>query len=369
MSEREMRHDAPRSAMARLRLAEQLRARGDAVAAAAACRRALALAPLSAPAWTTLQALLDAAGDCGAAACDGMAMQALLAQVAGADGGDPPPTTADIAWAADQALRRHPGDAALWRERAEAARRAGLARMAATAYRRWLALAPGAPEPHHMAAAGAAAAAPAAPPPGYVRVLFDGYADRFDDQLRCRLAYRVPEHMALALARVAPRRRFGRVLDLGCGTGLAGAALRGRTAFLAGVDLSPAMIERARQRAVYDRLDVADAVAALAAEPGAWDLVAAADMVIYLGDLAPLLDALAAALAPAGLAALSTEAAAPDETDGFVLRPTGRYAHAPAYVTGLATRAGLRPTLAQPITLREEARQPVAGHLFVLEKA
>ena len=48
--------------------------------------------------------------------------------------------------------------------------------------------------------------------------------------------------------------RFGTMLDLGCGTGLAGEAFRPHVDWLEGVDLSPGMIAQARKKTIYDRL-------------------------------------------------------------------------------------------------------------------
>ncbi len=90
-------------------------------------------------------------------------------------------------------------------------------------------------------------------PPAYVARLFDDYAWRFDKHLIKNLGYRAPALIADALSAVAPGRGFVSALDLGCGTGLMGAPLRERIDRLAGVDLSAAMIAKARERGLYDR--------------------------------------------------------------------------------------------------------------------
>ena len=99
-----------------------------------------------------------------------------------------------------------------------------------------------------------------------------------------------------------------RVLDLGCGTGLAGAAFRSRAAYLSGVDLSPAMIEKARARDIYDALAVGDLETALAQEGPAFDLILAADTLVYLGDLAPVFGVIATHLSPDGYFLFTAEA-------------------------------------------------------------
>ena len=89
---------------------------------------------------------------------------------------------------------------------------------------------------------------PGALPQAYVTRLFDDYAPRFDAHLTENLGYRAPALIAEALTAVAPGRRFASALDLGCGTGLMGTPLRERVDCLAGVDLSAAMIAKARER-------------------------------------------------------------------------------------------------------------------------
>ena len=100
----------------------------------------------------------------------------------------------------------------------------------------------------------------ATPPQQYVRQLFDDYADEFDAHPVKQLRY--PGHQ-LWIARLPPEAapRFPRVPEPGCGTGPCGAHVRSRAGHLSGVDTSPAMVDKARQRSVYDTLQVADSSA------------------------------------------------------------------------------------------------------------
>ena len=203
-------------------------------------------------------------------------------------------------------------------------------------------------------------------PQAYVARLFDDYAPRFDAHLTENLGYRAPALIADALDATAPGRRFAQALDLGCGTGLMGEALRSRVDHLTGVDLSPAMIAKARERGVYDGLVVGDAAALLTCEPpGVFDLIVAADLLVYIGDLKPLFAAVATALAADGLFAFSVELF---EGDGFKLEPTMRFAHARPYVETTAREAGLRPVLVQSASTRREAGAEVPGLICVFEK-
>ena len=143
----------------------------------------------------------------------------------------------------------------------------------------------------------------------YVRRLFDQHAPDFDRALLERLDYRGPELLLDGGAAVGGQpMRLGSVLDLGCGTGLAGAAFRPFCDWLVGVDISPGMIEQARAKGLYDRLVVADLLEFLAGEAGAqYHLVLAADVFVYCSDLAPIAAAVAGVLAPGGLFAFTVE--------------------------------------------------------------
>jgi predicted TPR repeat methyltransferase len=208
---------------------------------------------------------------------------------------------------------------------------------------------------------------PGALPEAYVARLFDDYAPRFEKHLTNNLGYRAPALIAEALSAIAPKRRFVSALDLGCGTGLMGKALRGRVDRLAGVDLSAAMIAKAREGGSYDRLVVDDALAMLGREaPGALDLIVAADALVYFGDLAPLFAAVLTALTATGLFAFSVEAC---EGEGFTLEPTMRFAHSRSYLETTARDVGLRPLLIHQASTRREAGRNAPGLICVFERA
>jgi predicted TPR repeat methyltransferase len=191
-----------------------------------------------------------------------------------------------------------------------------------------------------------------------VRGLFDAYADRFDDALLNGLHYRAPARLAAMIDALHPKQQASRGLDLGCGTGLMAEYLRGRAARFDGVDLSPEMIAKARARGLYDELVVADVVDHLRANDEPFDLLVAADVFVYLGDLAPVLAAAAARLSPDGRFYFTVEAG---DGDGFSLRDSLRYAHAPGYVGAQASAAGLAIVAMEEAVLRFDRGEPVHG--------
>jgi predicted TPR repeat methyltransferase len=253
-----------------------------------------------------------------------------------------------------------------WLALAHARREVGDAAGAAEAAARLLAL-PGVPaslaEQARFLAAASTGAAPDRAPASYVRELFDQYAPRFDADLEGQLGYRTPALLAglLHAHGVAADARH-RVLDLGCGTGLSGVALRPFARVLTGLDLSPRMLAAARSRGLYDALEEADLLEWLPRHAGAFDLVAAADVLNYLGDLAPALRGMRGALDAGGMAAFSLEAG---QGAPFALGPGLRYRHDPAHVAALAEAAGFLVVAQQAVVLRQEKGGDVAGVLIL----
>ncbi len=250
---------------------------------------------------------------------------------------------------------------------AHACREAGDRENAITHARRAASEARLAGQARFLLAALGAEAAPDRAPAAYVKELFDQYATRFDEDLTARLGYRTPEALSALLTEaglVADGSR--RVLDLGCGTGLSGLALAPFAARLEGLDLSPRMLAEARARGIYDALHEADLMAFLPRQKAVWELIAAADVLNYLGDLEPVLPAMASAMTPGGLAAFSVEVGAEAP---FALGPGLRYRHQPDHLRGLFSRLGFGILAERESVLRQEKGEPVHGMLWVLRRS
>jgi predicted TPR repeat methyltransferase len=225
-----------------------------------------------------------------------------------------------------------------------------------------LALDPDDPELRHSVAAATGQRLRERASDAYVTQHFDRFADLFDTVLRDHLRYRIPELIA---ARVASRRedRAGDldILDAGCGTGLCGPGLRPLARRLVGVDLSPRMLEHAARRGTYDELHHEEITAHLARRSASFDVIAAADVFVYFGDLHEVLGLMASALRPEGVVVFSVERL---DTDDLALRPSGRWAHSVAHLRAAATAAGLTLEL-EETTVRLEDERPVPGYLGV----
>ncbi len=234
---------------------------------------------------------------------------------------------------------------------------------AAGYFRAGLAHHPGHPMLVHLLSA-ATGENPARAPRDHIVAYFDGFAASFDHHLVHGLGYRVPRLLSQAVS--ATLRAGSRVLDLGCGTGLVGEAIDARGIELVGVDLSPRMLELAEKRGLYSRLFLGDAAETLREfAAGCFDVVLAADVLIYIGDLVELFEAVARALAPAGIFALSVELVA---QGSYRLQSNGRYAHALAYLGSQAAAAGMSIISIEAIDIRAEREDLAKGALLVLQR-
>ena len=207
-------------------------------------------------------------------------------------------------------------------------------------------------------------------PPAYVRTLFDQYAPKFETALVDDLGYRGPSLLFKAVLAACHAARkpafFKRAIDLGCGTGLAASAFAKEVDHFTGIDISPRMIEKARATGLYAELEVADMLEGLLGMPDAGaDLVLAADAMVYVADLLPVLKEVRRVLVAGGLLAFTVET---HKADGIILGGGLRYAHAEAYVRGSLQSAGLALSQLERQSARNEDNTPVPGLVVVATK-
>ena len=193
--------------------------------------------------------------------------------------------------------------------------------------------------------------------------MFDSFAAHFDGQLAA-LGYQAPWLVAQALAALCAADASLQIADLGCGTGLCGPLLRPLAHRLVGVDLSGVMLEAARARGVYDALLQADAAEHLATTTERHDLVVAADVFIYIGDLTPVFSGVRRVLRPGGVFAFSVEPAVADQP--FALQASLRYAHGEAALRALAAAHGLSVLKVERGALRVDEVHEVQGQYWLL---
>jgi len=198
---------------------------------------------------------------------------------------------------------------------------------------------------------------PGAPPRQYVEGLFDDYAADFQSHAVNTLGYR--GYAVLLEPLLADGRRYRHVLDLGCGTGLCGPLIAPRADIVDGVDISSAMLDEARKLGVYRELIHADLAEFLATTESRADLVLAADVFIYVGELAAIVVAVRRILETGGCFAFTVERGKPDRD--IQLLPSLRYAHSEAYIRRLALEAGFTRVKISEAPIRHDQTAPIMG--------
>jgi predicted TPR repeat methyltransferase len=209
---------------------------------------------------------------------------------------------------------------------------------------------------------------PSRVPTSAVTNLFNVYAPTFDSHLVGALGYRIPKIVAERIRATYPDLRIN-VLDLGCGTGLLGAYLGPIQGYLVGVDLSTAMIEKARTLGVYQRfhtVDVNDALEATDAEE--YEVIVANDVLCYIGDPKRTIHGAYNVLRQGGAFYFTCERADNDEAD-FVLQSTERFTHAKKAIERECLSAGFANVAIEEMSLRSEAGEDVLGFLVTAQKS
>jgi predicted TPR repeat methyltransferase len=201
-------------------------------------------------------------------------------------------------------------------------------------------------------------------PREYVEHLFDNYAGKFDHSLVNDLAYEIPEILSKIMVSSWPDRSLGSILDLGCGTGLAGVALKPFCSNLEGIDLSRSMLEKAEQKNIYDKLTYIDIIEYLSEAELDFDYFICTDVFVYVGDLSKVFNLIKSRNKRKAKLAFSTE-----HTDRaqFFLETSGRYSHSKSYIEDLCAEFGYRITHFSTSNLRKEREGFIAGGIYLLD--
>jgi len=202
-------------------------------------------------------------------------------------------------------------------------------------------------------------------PANYVRHLFDQFSYDYDARMLRELDYRAHDILRALAGLLLGGATNLDILDLGCGTGLCGAGFKDLARRLDGVDLAPRMIEKALARGIYDALLVSDIQAVLDGDGPAYDLLIAADTLVYLGDLAPVLSGAVKRLRPGGFFFFTVER---KEDEGYALGEKRRYRHSEAYLRMESSRAGFDVMGLMQCSPRTEAHKPVDGLAVALQR-
>lgn len=203
-------------------------------------------------------------------------------------------------------------------------------------------------------------------PDGYVQELFDGYAETFDEQLISQLKYKTPELIGNQIAKhIDPSQKYN-ILDLGCGTGLAGIYVKDIAKSMTGVDLSENMLNKAKERNIYTELVTSGIEQYFESSDATPDIIISADVFVYIGDLANIFSAASKAMNEGGYFVFSTE----DTKDAgqFLLKDSGRFAHNEQYIRTLAQTCNFTFIENLETVIRYDANKPIHGQVYLLKR-
>lgn len=200
----------------------------------------------------------------------------------------------------------------------------------------------------------------------YARDLFDRYADYFEDHLVRSLKYQVPFIIKEKLIYLNPP-KDSKILDLGCGTGLLGKTIVDIFPNLVGVDISSNMIEETRKKDIYTTLHVNDIHDFLLKNVQKFDLIIAADVFIYIGDLQTIFSRAKKSLNNDGYFIFTTELFTGTNNENYQLAKHGRFSHKVGYIESLCKDIGFNIVEKEEIILRQENKIEQKGIIFTLQ--
>lgn len=185
-------------------------------------------------------------------------------------------------------------------------------------------------------------------PIGVVRDYFNHIADEYDAEYVQNQEYRGHEKCFETAKRALENGQSKKVsiLDLGCGTGLCAALFRESEMAIKikGIDVSPRMLEHARKRLVHERstynfVKDTDIHIYLNEADETYDLVVAAGVLEYIGDLAPVFEGVSRRLEAGGLWVLTVQKG---EGASYRMLPSlESFSHSASYVENVAEKAQL----------------------------
>lgn len=202
-------------------------------------------------------------------------------------------------------------------------------------------------------------------PPEYVMNVFDSYASNYEESLVKELEYKVPQQL-LDIFKTLYSSDFSaeHMLDLGCGSGLAAEKFNFCTKIITGIDLSSEMLAIAADKDIYTNIFQVDILDFLQQDSTSYDLVIAADVFTYIGDLSEIFSTLSRRVKKNTPFIFSTELA----DSNYLLKKSGRFGHAENYIDECAAAAEWKIVKHTFVNLRKERGKWIQGQLHFLER-
>ena len=201
---------------------------------------------------------------------------------------------------------------------------------------------------------------------GYVQDIFDAFAPEFEDVLST-LNYNVPQLISAEVSRLYDKKI--KILDIGCGTGLCGKFLHKYSKFLGlyGVDISEKMLEKAKQKKIYNCLINDDLEHFFQHNKKHFDLIVSADVFTYFGDLQKLILGCYGSLNFGGRIIFSVSKNTVNNSHYF-LHTSGRFLHHKNYIENILVAHHFSIEKIEEKILRNEGENKVLGYIVVASK-
>ena len=204
----------------------------------------------------------------------------------------------------------------------------------------------------------------------YVKKIFDEFADSFDETLQ-DLDYTVPlniSQIAKANMQDSVLKKIS-ILDLGCGTGLCAQNLKKifNKAKFFGVDISPKMLAKAQNKNIYKKLINDDIESYLFEQKNKHELIVAADVLTYFGDLKTLFQGMYKSLKENGKIIFSVSALSEEDLN-WQQHLSGRFLHSKKYIKKILIETGFCSIKFASCMLRKEGEKNVFGWIVYAVK-
>ncbi len=205
---------------------------------------------------------------------------------------------------------------------------------------------------------------PETSPDDFIEDVFDSYAGRFDEHLINSLNYSGPRFIKKIIRENFDKNKiFENIIDLGCGTGLNGNFLKNICDNLVGVDLSTNMLEKAKEKNIYDRLVKSNFIDFLQEKKIQYDLFIAADVFIYTGKLDKIFELIKLRSKKESWIIFTIEN---QKNGNYNLQKSGRYTHSINYIKNLCKKNSFIINICENFDLRLQDNEWVDGNIFLI---
>lgn len=207
---------------------------------------------------------------------------------------------------------------------------------------------------------------PETPPISFIENLFDSYANDFEEHLIDQLNYKTPAIIFEKLNNFLIESSRYKILDLGCGTGLAGMELKKIASEIVGVDISSEMLQKASEKKIYKQLIKKDIIEFIENNKIKFDVIVASDVFNYFGNLSKIFENIRGSMNKSGILCFTVESWRNSEySDEYKLQINGRYMHSRNYVEKLINLSNIQLIEVSEINVRNEKGIPVDAFMFI----